>query len=264
MEAECPEKHQTCWENTSIPDWVGWATADVVETKPNSAEGAPGVIPWAGGDGHKGRMGSWRSTALPWGVTVLQDHPLPALAAALELMGHRCTGLPIPSLSLSASPLSLSALHMLLLDKSGLIQPRPKAFSFLQTHSFFTHPFLCSLLQLPTLIPPLSCKLILQELTDPFSLLSLHLAKAFSITHTKPSLVLCCCSSRHAQAFAFCARMKSTFIWHLQITTSSSVVVKSGPFFLRTNGIESTVASSMGSSLATTAVIPISGAGALF
>lgn len=129
-------------------------------------------------------------TALPWGVTVLQDHPLPALAAALGLMGHRGTGLPIPSPSLSANPPPFSALHMLLLDKSGLIQPRPKAFSFLQTHSFFTHPFLCSLLQLPTLIPPLPCKLILQELTDPFSLLSLHLAKAFSITHTKASLVL--------------------------------------------------------------------------
>lgn len=130
---------------------VGWATAEVVETKPNAAEGAPGVIPWAGGDGHRGRKGSWRSTALPWGIPVLQDHSLPALAAPLELKGHRCTGLPIPSPSLSASPLSLFTLHMLLIDKSGFMQPTPKAFSFLQTQSFFTLLFLCSLLQLPTL-----------------------------------------------------------------------------------------------------------------
>lgn len=148
------------------------------------------MIAWAGGDGHKGRKGSWRSTALPWSLTVPQDHSLPALAAALELMGHRCTGLPIPPPSLSASPLSLSILHMLLLDKSGLIQPRPNTFSFLQTHPVFTHLFLHSLLQLPTLTPPLSRKLTLQELTDSSSLLFVHLAKAFSITHTKPSLVL--------------------------------------------------------------------------
>lgn len=161
------------------------------------------MIPWAGGDGHKGRKGSWRSMALSWGITVLQDHPLPALAAPLELMGHRCTGLPIPSPGVSAIPLHLFTLHMLLIDKSGLIQPRPKAFSFLLTHSFFTHFFLCSLLQLPTINPPLSCKLILQELTDSFSLLPLHLAKIFSITYTKPSLVLAATAEDMPKALPF-------------------------------------------------------------